>query len=464
VRYAVTVDPVTAEFTVPAALGTILRVGEALPDTVHNPAGVLITNDSDAFVMQSSTILVTLPIAPRRYKIVGYVPAVVDIMGKLADKVYSVNSELVPIDYLPPLKNMCRAILLEEIANDPQQFELCQVLEQRAFQSIAQWTESAVSEARRILFTQVLNFAPKGTLGYARAHMALELTGGLRSDDHKIVALINSAQDQILSKVLYWEEALFKVKSGLLSLPAEYDKIIALTLNNIPQTIKANWYSYQRNGLGYQERGNNLSGNAIYLGTNALHTDLTKPSRLTFVTFGNEVNLQVVIHGRNEQNESITEYLTLGDRTRSTTVNTFSAVDSITKHISAGAVSVIDSDGFEVAWMQYYDQSSEVSRYQISDCNKDCAKDYWIRVVAKKKFRPQFRDSDILFVDSLQGLTTMCQAIWAGRAGGEGSAETAVVLSRQAISMIEDEKLLGATGQQVQINVTRRPGRISWGR
>lgn len=455
-RYAVTIDQNVGEFTVPDGLESIMRVSEALEGQPGSPQGILIADDAQAFVMQSNSILPIRQIGPRKYRIFGYIPPVIDVMGKIKLVKITNNAATLPISDLPPLKNMCRAIWLEEAATGAAEFELSVASEQKAIAWMQTKTASEIEAARRTAFTQILTSSGQGTLGQARAHMSLYLTEGLRAEDSKIVELINAAHERILSSALYYEVGLFKTNRDMFSLPAHYDKILKININNLPTTLNSGWYSYQSGGVGYAERGDSLHHNVVALGEHALHTDLSQPTTLVVVSNGSEGVVDVTIKGINAQGEFVTELVTITSSQRVSTANVFAEIMAISKPTSNSSVSVIEPNGVEVAFMQYSDQNSFVSRYQLPNvCNEGA----WLRVVARLKHKPRYHDREMLDVRNLDALSIMCQSVWAGRSGVEGSAEASILYGRQALSLIEKDRLLSKVGEQVRLEISPFPKR-----
>ena len=457
-RYGVTVNQVDGTFTLPDALDTDIRFSELISHLPHSPAGIFITDTEQAFVLQSLSLLTTRQVGPRTWKILGKLPKAVDIMGRKTTKNLVNNSDILPINDFTALKLMCKGIWAES-AN---QLEIGDAYIKRAAQHMQGKTDACTADVRKVTFTQIQETAPYGTLGYIRAAVALAVTEGLRLDDHKLIEVINSAVSRLMSQVQYWESGMVKVKSGLFSLPGKYRSVLGLSINNVPMGIKSQWSNFTQSGIGYRE-DNSSPWTAVFEDFSPLHTNLTGNSRLTFVALENEHGLDITIHGENEFGDNVEEtvYITGGGPVR--TEKFFSKVTGIGKPISVGAISVLMDDGYECAYMDANDQNSEVARYMIPQCT-NCGERI-VRVIARPKFMPAHKDSELLPIKNIPAITAMVQAIFLERIAKDNFVPIVSALEGKALKYIEKERLNDMAAHETQVHIQQVGfGKLGFGR
>ena len=274
--------------------------------------------------------------------------------------------------------------------------------------------------------------AAQNTVGYARAKFALATTKGLAVDDHESLSLINDAEEVILPLILPHEEGLFRTRAGVFALPPQYSSIYRVAIDNVPVTLRSNWFEFVQSGIGYREnnRRNAKGESVIPRGEHPLHTDLFCPSKLLFIAHGNERGAKIQIKGVGAEGE-IGETIVLNGGDQILTQHVYFDVTSITKDPTVGAVSIA-SDNIEVGFMYAWQQDSKVKRYFIP--NFASCKDQTIRVIAKPRFYPKVSDYDKLQVPFPYAVSLMAQAILAQRSG---QMEVSNALKSEALSYIE---------------------------
>lgn len=431
-RYGVTVRP-DGTFVRPAALANIMRVSELTPGIVHSPGGELICDDENAFLFDAQSVLPLMPVAPNVFRIVGGpVPEAVDIMGKRALTTATHDNDILAVNDVQAIKLMVLALHREE-NNRP---DLAAPLRDEAITHLTTKTQTAVGEARRVIYTNMLSGCAENTFGHYRAQFALTANNGLRLDDHKIHEVVNAAEQRIMQQTRQWEPRLFNVCSGELALPAEYESILALDFNNVPKTIRSQWHEYSPDGMGYREQGFNGSS-AIYRGESPLHTKLPGPTMLTVSTGENERSAKVRITGRDTDGNSISDELTLTGAGSWATTNTYAAVDSITKDPTIGAVSVtVTGDTKEVALLQSWQTESRCAIYAIPSRN-DCAISV-VRAILRPRWYRKLRDTDLMQVRNLPAVINMGIAVLAER---EGRVDEANAYEARALRYFNEERI-----------------------
>lgn len=415
-RYAVTVDPATRSFTVPSALQNVTRAAKCPANVAHSTAGTLISNNEFAFVLESSPILSLQQTSSTTFRVVGpIIPEAVDVIGdlKVVDAVN--DADLLAVDDIPALRLMVLALFREQ----NNLIDQAQALIQQAVAHLKAKTDSAVTGARRVLFTSMAAGIREGTLGYARSKLALALTEGLRIDDHKLIEVAGEAERRLLQQGREWKSYLFKTTSGILAVPREIETVLRISLDNLPTTINSHWFDYSENGWGYRE--DTFSGRQVtHRGEHATHTILPSAGTLTLITDANEAGLGVTISGRDADGLTVSESRVLTGAVVETTSQSFSEILSITKDIGYGNLFVV-RDGIEVAALSSDETNSSVAWYAIQSSNEPVTQ--IVRVIARPRWVPKLHDTDLLQVDNIPALTNMAMAILKEREGDREAAD-----------------------------------------
>lgn len=428
-RWAVTVDD-DGVFTVPADVYDTRRIavlGEGIP---HTPAGSMFMDDAYSLVFDSAGVLPVRQIGPGRFKVIGVIPDAVDIMCKARVKYASTETDILAIDDVYALKLAVQAIFNEE----SDQHQMSDALWEKAVAHLKSKTDGAVLAARRTKFTTVLSGAAQNTVGYARAKFAMATSDGLAVDDHKSISLINDAEEVLIPMTTPYVEGLFKTTSGILSLPPHMSSIYRIAIDNCPATLRSNWFEFVQSGLGYREstRKNNRGESVIPRGESALHTDLPEPTKLSFLSQGDDRGVKVTITGVGVGGSYLTETITINAGDFIETANTYYDVKSITKDPSVSDILVIASGGIEVAYLYAWQQDSTVKRYYIPSYAS--CKEQIIRVIAKPRFFPKTSDFQRLQVPYPYAVSLMAQGILLQRGG---KIEEANALKSEAITYLE---------------------------
>lgn len=427
-RWGITVDEEGC-FSLPDTLQDLRRVSALADGLPHSEAGEFFMEGAEAFVYDSTSILPIRQVSSGRYQILGQLPVAVDVTAKVKATYATAPTDVLPIDDIYALKMAVLALYYEE----SNQVEIGDAMWEKARTYLTTKTDTAIAGARRTKFTTILSSAAQNTLGYARAKGALAATDGLAVDDHKWVSLINDAEEAMMSQLALWEANLFKTKNGIFALPALYESVYRVTVNNCPQVLRSNWFEFNQTGLGFREESRSVrrSDSVIKRGPHALHTDMPSPAQLLVSALGISKNIRVNIEGVGEGGSYLRETVLLGDGQQNLTTNTFYEVTSITKDPGQTDVS-ISAEGIEVAYMWSWQQDSQVMRYYVPTL-KDCGESV-IRVVARPKFRPKTNDSQRLQVEYPYALVQYALGILAQRAG---NAEAAKELKAEAITTVE---------------------------
>ena len=415
-RYAVTVDPATRSFTIPTALQSVIRAAVCPASVSHSTGGTLISDNEFAFVLESSPILSLQQLSPLTFRIVGpVIPEAVDVVGNLKLTEASADSDPLAVDDIPALRLMVLALFRER----SNQLEQAQALIAQAVAHLKAKTDNAVTGARKVLFTSMAAGIREGTMGYARAKLALALTDGLRLDDHKLIEVLGESERRLMQQGREWKSYLFKTNSGILAVPREIDTVLRIDLDNVPTRIQSHWYDYSENGWGYKEE-TFANHEVVHRGEQATHTMLPSAGVLTLLTDANEAGLGIMISGRTPDGLPISETRTLTGAVIETTTNSFAEILSITKDVGYGNFFVL-RDGIEVAAMTSDETNSQVQWYAIPSSNVSV--DQIVRVIARPRWLPKLRDTDLLQVDNSPALTNMAMSILKEREGDRDNAE-----------------------------------------
>lgn len=442
-RYAVKLND--GVFTIPARLQNVMRVATC-PENFLSSAtdtGFLIADTEYALLLESAPVLSVQQVSETVFRVAGpVVPSAVDVMGKVKLTKAMADSDKLAISDVYALKLMLLAIFREENGD----LDAARKLIDQAVGHVKAKTDGAVAEARRVFFTSMASGVREGTLGYARAKLALALSDGLRLDDHKLIELAGEAERRLLHQGREWRSYLFKTSQGILALPRDIESIVKVDLDNIPTTIHSHWFEYQTGGWGYREE--TFSGmNVIYRGEHALHTILPSTGPLTIICDAAESGLRVTITGRTESGLPLEETLAFDSRAVATTEGSYAEVLSLRKDIGRGNL-FVSRDGVEVAFMTASETDSRVSWYAIPSGSN--GETQIVRVVARPRWYPKLRDSDELQIMNIEALTNMAMSILKER---EGDRQAAVDYEARAIRFYENlfSYKEGPHGRRVQI-------------
>ena len=449
-RYGITLDD-NGVFNLPIVAADIRRIAILGEDLPHSAEGTLFMDGGESFVFDSSGVLPQRQIGPGKFKIVGTRPEAVDVMVKIKATRAILPADTLCIDDAYAVKLAVQALFYEE----SQQLEMSAQLWALAKAHLQSKTDNTVAASRRVKFTAIMSGAAQNTMGYARAKFALATTKGLAVDDHETMALINDAEEVLIPLLALHEEGLFKTRSGIFALPAQYSSIYRITINNCPMTLRSNWFEYIQSGLGYRESTRKASRgeSVIARGEHALHTDMPGPSELLILPLGNERGIKVRIIGVGVGGSHLTEELTLNAGDQVETKNVYYDITSITKDPSDGDISIV-AGTVEVAYLYSWQQDSTVKRYFIPSCNN--CEEQIVRVVAKPRFYPKVSDYDKLQVPYPYAVACMAQGIFSQRAG---QIEAANALKAEAIAHIDTAMANEKIGEANQIDIQSK----GWG-
>jgi hypothetical protein len=449
-RYGVTV--VNGFFDIPEDLESVRRVSEISDNTPHSSEGVLLFDDAQAYVFNSASIVAVQQVSQRRFKVLGNKPLAVEVLGKKKFKEAVKETDLLAIDDLYALKLMIIAAFREE-NNDVEQ---AGALQSQALTHMSNKTQTAIAAARSIQYGNIAINERSDTVGWARAKLALALTKGVHMDDLLLIDLLNTAESRLLTLTRPWVSGLFKVKSGILSLPQDMEALLKVSVDNCPRDIQAQWFEYDDNGVGYREQGG--SGmNVVYRGEYPVLADISKESILSVINFENENDILVSISGINEAGFPVSEDIRIdGALKKIATKNKYSEIKSITKDISKGSISVIDENDFEIAFLKPNETKSLYSRY-LMPCPE---KEKIVRVIARPRHIPKHNDKDVLQVKNIDALIQMAQGILVEREA-ISSPEPAQAMglaksfTASGVSICDQEMLGRQVGHKKRISTSR---------
>jgi len=407
-RYSVPVDRASRVFQIPSELQSVVRAA-ASSSSVQ---GLLCDNEY-AFVMESSPVLSLQQLTKDSFRIIGpMIPAFVDVAGKKKLSYATADSDLLVIDDLFALKQVILAIFREE----NNMLDMAAPLLQHAVAHLQAKTDNAVANARKALANSLASGLSEGTVGYARAKLALSVSNGLRLDDHSMIELLGESERRLLHRGREWKSYVFWSRNGEFSCPREIETILRADFDGVPSRINAHWFEYTQNGWGYQD----ITGSydVVHRGQNALHTDLPGAVPLNIFCDGNEHGLRIAISGLNHNGVRVEETLTADTTLYTTTATVFSRVDQITKDAGVGNV-FISAGATEVAFLTADQTDSTVTRYRVpTDCEIKT-----VRVIARPRWVPKPRDTSRLQLDNIPALTNMAMSILAERNGDQANAD-----------------------------------------
>lgn len=409
-RFVVAVDPSTRSFTIPTQLQSITRASAA-----KSVVEGLVCDNEYAFILESAPVLSLRQISPTQFEIIGpELPAAVDVMGKYKLAVAVNDSDALVIDDIYALKLMVLAIFREE----NNMLDQAAPLVQSALAHLKAKTDSAVANARRALANSMASGLSEGTMGYARAKLALAVSDGLRLDDHALIELLGEAERRLLHRGREWKSYAFRVRDAEFVCPREIESILRVDFDGVPSRINSHWFEYTQNGWGYVASSGSYE--VVHRGPTALHTPLPTAGKLTLFTDSPEQALQVRIQGTSLDGLPVVENVVLSGAVVYETSAVFAGVSSIHKDCSIGNLFVI-RDGVEVALLNPDCTDSTGTRYRIptlGDCTERIA-----RVIARPRWTPKLRDTSVLQIDNIPALTNMAMAILAERAGDKENAD-----------------------------------------
>jgi hypothetical protein len=451
-RYGVTVSD--GIFTTPEPLESIRRVSILQDDMPHSMEGTLLSDDVQAFVMNSHGVVPIQQLEPRKFKILGASPVAVEVLGKKAYKYASLENDTLAIDDLYALKLMLIAAFREE-NNDVEQGI---ALQEKAIGYMTSKTQKAIANARALQYGNMAVNEKTNTVGWARAKLALAITKGVHMDDLILIDLLNAAESRLLTLTKPWVSAFFKVKGGVLSLPYSFESLLKISVDGLPLDIRSQWFEYDVNGYGYREndKSNTLSG-AIYRGEFPTINDLSEPTVLLVSNSTTENEVSLTIKGKSANGDLIEETIKAhGTPYTFNTFLSFKEITSISKEPSAGSFEIKTSGGTLVAYLDKGDLTSVYSRYIIPEMH--VSQEALVRVVARPRFKQKHNDSDELQVKNIDAIIQMAQCIITEResltsADIEGSIALSKTMERSAVTLQDQHLLAKESGHQKKMNI-----------
>lgn len=302
------------------------------------------------------------------------------------------------------------------------------------------------------------------TLADAKEFCAKYVADGRGADDPIVVDVLNEAT-MILINEGDWKSTVrtirFKVRNNSFAMPREVETILQVAIDNYPANAHSHAYEYLEGGPGILGCGNVVDfqdivdmgdGHPTFFSMNQslkliAISDSSADRELTMRVRGrglmnNEVKPiapgeQIKIAAWTGGNEGSLDQLEL---VRCLSTNTFQQIASIVKPETTGYVTLYGYDSATKHMYvlgKYHPDETQPSyrRYKItgriSSTQVDC-----VACRVKLRYLPMKHDSDVLLIQNLPALRTMCQAI---HARNMGNTQDGLVRQMDAVRMLDKQ-------------------------
>ena len=274
---------------------------------------------------------------------------------------------------------------------------------------------------------------------------------GMNVSDARVMSYANLATQELMNE-WDWPQLIcrmhFKTSTGRINVPSEFDRIISLNVNGVPQAMQSPWFEFVGYGPGYP---NTLGAPTTQFDQNQLgqllEGVLDKEQVATFVDIPsdssayyptvycsanekvNGVRTLIILQGYDQNGQWIRSIdvnnpgvyidgiqLALnGDSApfASTTTQAFSVVTAVMKPVTNGYVTLyVSGTQLNVFIASYapYDQCPYYRRYQIPNLTNGTT--YCILARLRKRYAPIVAANDFLLIPNLAALSTMMQAVY----------------------------------------------------
>lgn len=271
---------------------------------------------------------------------------------------------------------------------------------------------------------------------------------GMDVSDPRVLAYTNLATEELVHEwdwpqLIVWMK--FKTTSCHINVPSEFDRILSLAINGVPQPMQSPWFEFQ----GYGPMWPTVAGSTVdYLDNGLLGRlegvlDREQVSTFQDIPSDGSAYYPTVFCSTNELVNGIRPVITLlgydqnGQWIRSqdtsgnaidgiqlalngdaapyavTSPVAFSVITACIKPVTNGYVTIyVNGTQLNVFLVSYapYDTNPFFRRYDIP--NLTSGQSYCIMARLRKKFIPIISDNDFLLIPNLPALSTMVQAVY----------------------------------------------------
>jgi len=283
------------------------------------------------------------------------------------------------------------------------------------------------------------------TLGYARLHLAPFCGDGVCANDNKGPNGYNRATLRIQEAVaaLMAKPGCPRItkcmrvcmSNGCVTAPRDVEKFIKARINGEMANVFDRWYEFLEGGPGMVESDRSGFHDLIDRGTTCTQYDLPEPMRLAVCSdLGETDQTWLHVQGWDETDREVRsntpdgiilgEYVPVTKDVLFYTQATFSKIKCVVKPRTNGYVMLagVDFDAVtgsvdhrhHLAFYHPDDERPEFRRYAFQNptscgCHHD--KYYTLNAVAQMKFVPFWRDTDVIWIDDIQMIKRMLQAM-----------------------------------------------------
>ena len=270
---------------------------------------------------------------------------------------------------------------------------------------------------------------------------------GMNLSDPRVLYYTNLAIQELMDEE-DWPSLVcrmrFKVTSCNINVPSEFDRILMLNINGVPQPMQSPWFEFVGEGPGYLNSAfpTDVVTNQVDQGLlGRLEGVLDREEAATFedipsdgttyypAIYAGDISdsgVIVILQGYDtngnwiRSNDPINGWqdgvsLTLNGLPNPYAISTqaFSAITGIQKPVTNSYVSLYCSNGSSNVFLcQYapYDTKPYYRRYKIPNLSK--GQTYCIEARLRRRYAPIVKNNDYLLITNLPALTTMVQAVF----------------------------------------------------
>lgn len=274
---------------------------------------------------------------------------------------------------------------------------------------------------------------------------------GVPVDDALLLGYVNDAIEELANEgdwpgvVDRWHFR-FNQATSLVTLPSFLERLIGVTVDDVPLEIRSPWYEFVQYGPGIQreldaDRASRRSWVSVVMDRGEICTQFPLPATggpwtlclrsLQQESATAQVNLQGLDEGGNivrtftdgtngEPGDWITgENLTLSDGTSEVcTTSLFSALTAVVKPVTNGPLVLSATDGtttLQLSTYQFDEINPSYRQYFIPQLYRQNTTDYANRVIlarCRRRFVPALSDNDTLMIGNVLALQEMLIAQW----------------------------------------------------
>ena len=310
------------------------------------------------------------------------------------------------------------------------------------------------------------------TLGEARQQLYSAIVPSIdnQSNIDRFNSYLNLAQERLINSGK-WNGTILPVRfyspSGMITLPRRFASALAAKWNKDtgngnkasgPIKIRNGWFTYLTPisdlwtasywpRYGYNETFFDDLGDGFVTFNNPTYNTFTLRVE---IENANDENKQVVIKGKDENNNDVTINVVLTDPS-STTTQVFKSISFFQKPITSGAINLYAVSGANEEQIGAYEATETTASYHRYAVPNEPTIDY-LDVLCKIRFVPCVYDTDEVIVSNLGALKNMLTSL---RFEDEADLERSEMFFMKALQLLNGESREIRGGSQWKLNIDR---------